>query len=325
MCVTIRSHQPAFIYHPLETMQAIPRARPPTFRLTVFVTTPTTSVAAVGTEAIAARCLSLLMSTCALIRRGRAGPQRRAFRALRHHVRLPRVLCVFTSRSCEDCQCLDRDSTLFSVSPCSPFCEHPAWEGDGHCDDNNNLCGCNWDGGDWYVLCGFRCSAQFALSRRRPDNSLACCLRVAAIPETTLCLSNTAQNAFAWTQVPSRHAVRAASGSYAVATQNQYSIERMETYTNIPQSKEALVGPYYSMCVTVSLRCVLYHVRVVVPSVRALFVRVNAHVIDCAVTILYPRGLVIAVDQIYLPLALRYLSTAPMRPYTDRNHSARSR
>ena len=27
-------------------------------------------------------------------------------------------------------------------------CGNPDWKGDGHCDDDNNNEGCNWDGGD---------------------------------------------------------------------------------------------------------------------------------------------------------------------------------
>jgi hypothetical protein len=28
---------------------------------------------------------------------------------------------------------------------CGQGCGTPAWQGDGHCDDSNNLCGCDWD------------------------------------------------------------------------------------------------------------------------------------------------------------------------------------
>ncbi len=36
------------------------------------------------------------------------------------------------------------------VSPCSGdvACSKPGWQGDGFCDDVNNVCGCAWDGGD---------------------------------------------------------------------------------------------------------------------------------------------------------------------------------
>ncbi len=27
-------------------------------------------------------------------------------------------------------------------------CEEPEWQGDGYCDDENNMAACDWDGGD---------------------------------------------------------------------------------------------------------------------------------------------------------------------------------
>ena len=27
-------------------------------------------------------------------------------------------------------------------------CEEPEWQGDGYCDDENNIAACDWDGGD---------------------------------------------------------------------------------------------------------------------------------------------------------------------------------
>lgn len=27
-------------------------------------------------------------------------------------------------------------------------CQTDGWKGDGFCDDENNVCGCDWDGGD---------------------------------------------------------------------------------------------------------------------------------------------------------------------------------
>lgn len=46
---------------------------------------------------------------------------------------------------CTDCECLD--PTLASQN-CTAGCFKNAWTGDGYCDDGNNNCGCDWDGGD---------------------------------------------------------------------------------------------------------------------------------------------------------------------------------
>merc|ERR1712151_529550 len=50
---------------------------------------------------------------------------------------------------CKECQCLD--CTLAVAKDC-PAQNVPCWKasyaGDGICDDGNNLCGCDWDGGD---------------------------------------------------------------------------------------------------------------------------------------------------------------------------------
>ena len=35
-----------------------------------------------------------------------------------------------------------------SLSECSMPCNRTLLSGDGYCDDGNNHCGCNWDGGD---------------------------------------------------------------------------------------------------------------------------------------------------------------------------------
>ena len=32
--------------------------------------------------------------------------------------------------------------------PCFDTCSTPSWKGDSYCDDENNNCGCEWDGGD---------------------------------------------------------------------------------------------------------------------------------------------------------------------------------
>ena len=35
---------------------------------------------------------------------------------------------------------------------CTETCMHPEWKNDGYCEDENNHCGCDWDGGD---CCGY--------------------------------------------------------------------------------------------------------------------------------------------------------------------------
>lgn len=47
---------------------------------------------------------------------------------------------------CLECNCLDPD--LAPYYNCDGTCASPAWQGDGFCDDENNACQCNWDGGD---------------------------------------------------------------------------------------------------------------------------------------------------------------------------------
>merc|ERR1712048_255486 len=46
---------------------------------------------------------------------------------------------------CKACKCLDPVKTK---KGCSGKCAVPDYKGDGNCDDDNNKCGCNWDGGD---------------------------------------------------------------------------------------------------------------------------------------------------------------------------------
>lgn len=44
-----------------------------------------------------------------------------------------------------DCTCKD---PKFNLQNCASKCLSDKWKGDGNCDDPNNTCGCNWDGGD---------------------------------------------------------------------------------------------------------------------------------------------------------------------------------
>jgi hypothetical protein len=52
---------------------------------------------------------------------------------------------------CTACQCLDPAAADGS---CSAFCGSPGYFDDGFCDDNNNNCGCGWDGGDCCGISG---------------------------------------------------------------------------------------------------------------------------------------------------------------------------
>merc|ERR1712032_79303 len=53
---------------------------------------------------------------------------------------------------CKDCKCLN---PTYEPKKCDPKkdkndkkCKAVKWKGDGNCDDANNNCGCQWDGGD---------------------------------------------------------------------------------------------------------------------------------------------------------------------------------
>merc|ERR1711920_209871 len=47
---------------------------------------------------------------------------------------------------CKACACLDPDNK--GDSKCKGGCQFPNYKGDGNCDDENNNCGCQYDGGD---------------------------------------------------------------------------------------------------------------------------------------------------------------------------------
>merc|ERR1712178_131209 len=47
------------------------------------------------------------------------------------------------TKYCQECKCLDPNSKT-----CTGKCGSPKYKGDGNCDDNNNNCGCAYDGGD---------------------------------------------------------------------------------------------------------------------------------------------------------------------------------
>merc|ERR1711907_743089 len=47
-----------------------------------------------------------------------------------------------STKFCKDCKCLDPNAQ------CSATCGNAKFKGDGNCDDDNNNCGCEYDGGD---------------------------------------------------------------------------------------------------------------------------------------------------------------------------------
>ena len=49
-------------------------------------------------------------------------------------------------------------SPKLEVISCSGTCGVPSWKGDNICDDENNNCGCEWDGGD---CCGSNVNTQY--------------------------------------------------------------------------------------------------------------------------------------------------------------------
>merc|ERR1711862_18450 len=53
---------------------------------------------------------------------------------------------------CSACECLD------PAKQCTGTCGTPIWKGDGFCDDDNNNCGCDFDGGD---CCGSNVNTQY--------------------------------------------------------------------------------------------------------------------------------------------------------------------
>merc|ERR1712062_910596 len=53
---------------------------------------------------------------------------------------------------CSACECLD------PAKQCTGTCGTLHWKGDGYCDDNNNNCGCDFDGGD---CCGSNVNTQY--------------------------------------------------------------------------------------------------------------------------------------------------------------------
>ena len=65
-------------------------------------------------------------------------------------------------------------TTTTTTATCSDTCGGPDYKGDGACDDNNNNCGCEWDGGD---CCGENVDTTYC--------SVCECLDPNASPTTT--------------------------------------------------------------------------------------------------------------------------------------------
>merc|ERR1712019_298281 len=57
---------------------------------------------------------------------------------------------------CKQCKCLDPNYK--EDNSCSGKCGQPGYKGDGNCDDENNNCGCAYDGGD---CCGTAVKKNF--------------------------------------------------------------------------------------------------------------------------------------------------------------------
>merc|ERR1712224_65540 len=49
------------------------------------------------------------------------------------------------TKYCKECKCKDPAQTGVT---CVGTCKFPNYKGDGNCDDENNICGCEFDGGD---------------------------------------------------------------------------------------------------------------------------------------------------------------------------------
>merc|ERR1711988_1114653 len=49
---------------------------------------------------------------------------------------------------CKACKCLDPKYKPKADPNCKGSCGVPKYKGDGNCDDENNVCGCGYDGGD---------------------------------------------------------------------------------------------------------------------------------------------------------------------------------
>merc|ERR1712210_348698 len=55
---------------------------------------------------------------------------------------------VVKKNYCKACQCLDPKNKGKADPNCKGTCGEPKYKADGNCDDNNNNCGCDYDGGD---------------------------------------------------------------------------------------------------------------------------------------------------------------------------------
>merc|ERR1712210_110574 len=78
------------------------------------------------------------------------------------------------------CSCLD-ETFVHADAKCTKNCGVHQWKGDGKCDDVNNVCGCNWDGGD---CCGKTVVKKFCKECKclNPDKIGGKCLGKCAKP-----------------------------------------------------------------------------------------------------------------------------------------------
>merc|ERR1712115_267697 len=54
---------------------------------------------------------------------------------------------IVKTNFCTACECLDPNAGGDNTD-CEGSCSNTNWQGDGRCDDVNNNCGCEYDGGD---------------------------------------------------------------------------------------------------------------------------------------------------------------------------------
>ena len=56
--------------------------------------------------------------------------------------------CPFYNVISTECKCKDCKAQVKKCPKKGGKCGSPNWKGDKNCDDNNNNCACDWDGGD---------------------------------------------------------------------------------------------------------------------------------------------------------------------------------
>ena len=74
---------------------------------------------------------------------------------------------VCGSNNCPASLGFDSEVDCCYPNSCPGSCVYPSWKGDNYCDDENNNCGCNWDGADC-------CGDNVDTSHRAPGEALFC-------------------------------------------------------------------------------------------------------------------------------------------------------